>query len=212
MTFTPPNLPVPLRQDEDGTLRIANTQIPLEEVIVRFQNAYTPERINEDLPTLEPADIYAVIAYYLTNKAETDTYVLQQEEKADRFWDAKQKLFESFGKRLIEWVRDKEISYADGFLDQKAPYAAKYKAELESLTPEQMAMLKTMAVHWIDGTIHDFLFLLEDGRLEGDQRVKLRIESKTVELEDIRQAESGDLQGYVDIWAEKYSTKRLFEL
>lgn len=212
MTFTPPKLPVPLRQDEDGTLWIANTQVRLEEVITKFQLAYTPERINHDLPTLEPADIYAVIAYYLTNKAETDTYVQQQEEKEDQLWDAKQELFERFGKRLIEWVRDKEISYADGFLDQKAPWADKYKDELANLTPEQMTMLKTMVVHWIDGTIHDFLFLLEDGTLEGDERVMLRIESKSVVLEDIRRAESGDLQGYIDIWAEKYSTKRLFEL
>jgi uncharacterized protein (DUF433 family) len=212
MTFIAPNLSVPLRQDEDGTLWIANTQVRLEEVITKFQLAYTPERINHDLPTLEPADIYAVIAYYLTDKAETDTYGLQQEEKADRLWDAKQELFESFGKHLIERVRDKEISYADGFLDQKAPFAHQYKDELDSLTPEQMAMLKRMVVHWIDGTIHDFLFLLEDGTLEGDERVKLQIESKSVTLEDIRGAESGDLQGYIFIWAEKYSTKRQFEL
>src|SRR5215216_7450675 len=84
ITFTPPNLSVPLWQDEDGTLRIANTQVPLEEVIVRFQNAYTPERINHDFPTLEAADIYAVIAYYLNNKVEADAYTRQQEEKADQ--------------------------------------------------------------------------------------------------------------------------------
>jgi hypothetical protein len=118
-----------------------------------------------------------------------------------------EELFERFGKQLIEWVRDKEIHYADMFLDQEMSSAAKYKAELDGLSPAQRKMLKKMVVRWIDGTIHDVLYLLEDA-----DWIKLRLESDDVVLEDIRRAAAGALQGYVDIWAEKYSTKRLFEL
>ena len=61
----------------------------------------------------------------------------------------------------------------------------------------------------LDGTIHDLLYLLEDGKLEDSKWVRLRLESEDTVLEDIRQAERGDLQGYIFIWAEKYSKERL---
>jgi hypothetical protein len=63
-----------------------------------------------------------------------------------------------------------------------------------------------MVVRWIDGTLHDFLFLLEDANW-----IELHLKGEDIEIEDIRQATRGDLQGYVDIWAEKYSKKRLLD-
>ena len=118
-----------------------------------------------------------------------------------------EELFEKFGKQFIERVRDRQIQYADMFLDQKAPLANKYKDELNGISPAQMEMLKKMVVRWIDGTLHDLLFLLEDA-----DWIHLRLEGEGVELEDIRRAASGDLQGYVDIWAEKYGTTRLLDI
>ena len=121
----------------------------------------------------------------------------------------KEELFEAFGKQLIERVRDNQIHFIDGFLEQQAPSSSKYKNELDAMSPEQIEMIKALAAQWVDGTIHDLLYLLEDGKLEDSKWVRLRLESEDTVLEDIRQAERGDLQGYIFIWAEKYSKERL---
>jgi hypothetical protein len=118
-----------------------------------------------------------------------------------------EELFERFGRQLIERVRDKEISYAEGFLDQQAPLSHKYKDELGGMSPAQIETMKKLAVLLIDGTLHDFLIFLENANW-----IHLRLEGEDIALEDIRQAASGDLQGYVSIWAEKYSKKRLLDL
>ncbi len=121
----------------------------------------------------------------------------------------KEALFEAFGKQLIERVRDSQIHFIDMFLDQQAPSSSKYKDKLDAMSPDQIEMIKVLATQWVDGTIHNLLYLLEDGRLENSRLVKLHLESKDTVLEDIRRAARGDLQGYIFIWAEKYSKERL---
>jgi hypothetical protein len=121
----------------------------------------------------------------------------------------KDELFEAFGKQLIERVRDNQIHYIEMFLEQQAPLSKKYKNELDAMSPEQIEMIKAFAAQWVDGVIHDFLFLLEDGKLDDSKLVKLRIESEDTVLEDIRRASRGDMQGYIFIWAEQYSKERL---
>lgn len=120
---------------------------------------------------------------------------------------SKQDLFEKFGKQLMEEVRDRQIHFAEMFLDRKAPLSDKYKDELDGMSPEQIELMKKLVVLLVDGTLHDFFYLLEDSTW-----IRLRLESEDVEIEDIRQVTSGALQGYVSIWAEKYSKKRLLDI
>ena len=203
----PKNLPLPVRSDEQGILRVGDTQIKLEDVFSAYQVGYTPERIKAQFPMLKLADIYTLIGYYLNNKDEADAYVQEREAETERLWSPREELFEKFGQRLIEWVRDNQIHFADAFLDQTAPFSDPYKNELNGLTPAQIEMLKKMVVHWIDGTIHDFLYVLEDANW-----IHVRLEGEGIVLEDLRRAARGDLQGYIFIWAEKYSTKRLQDI
>src|SRR5262245_63770935 len=74
---------VPLRLDEGGTLRIAGTRVSLDLVIYHFNLGATAEQIAHKFPTLDLADVYAVIAYYLTNRQTVDDYISQQEAKAE---------------------------------------------------------------------------------------------------------------------------------
>ena len=71
------------------------------------------------------------------------------------------------------------------------------------MSPEQIEMVKILGTQWVDIALHDLLFVLE-----GADWIHLRLESEDTVLEDIRRATSGDLQGYLSIWAEKYSKKR----
>ncbi|MBA3867579.1 MAG: hypothetical protein H0X30_00340 [Anaerolineae bacterium] len=118
--------------------------------------------------------------------------------------NSKEELVEEFGKQLIEQVRDNQIRFIDSFLEQKSFLSSKYKEELDGMSHAQIDMLKEMAVRWVDGTLHDLLYLLEDAKW-----IHLRFENEGNVVEDIRQITDADLQAYIFIWAEKYSTTRL---
>jgi uncharacterized protein (DUF433 family) len=76
-------VPPPLRLVEGATLRIGDTRIPLERVIHAFHHGCAAEEIVHKYPTLDLADVYAVIAYYLRHQEAVDEYVRQREGEAD---------------------------------------------------------------------------------------------------------------------------------
>jgi uncharacterized protein (DUF433 family) len=78
-----PILVVPLRVDAHGTIRIGRTRVTLETVVGTFEQGRTPEEICEDFDTLRVADIYAVIAYYLSNREAVDAYIRRQGEAGE---------------------------------------------------------------------------------------------------------------------------------
>jgi uncharacterized protein (DUF433 family) len=73
----------PLQMYEGKTLRVTGTRIPLERVVYAFEQGQSPEEIIRAFPTLNLADVYAVIAYYLRHREPVDDYVRQQEAEAD---------------------------------------------------------------------------------------------------------------------------------
>ncbi|MGH2353613.1 MAG: DUF433 domain-containing protein [Chloroflexota bacterium] len=76
---------VPLREEEDGTLRVGSTCVPLDTVVAVFKQGRTPAEICGDFPTLELADVYVVIAYYLQHQAALDAYLGQRAQEATQF-------------------------------------------------------------------------------------------------------------------------------
>ena len=75
--------PLPLTADDDGVIRVGGTRVPLATVITAFHQGGTPEEIVADFDTLDLADVYAVIAYYLRHGAEVDAYLAEQRRLAD---------------------------------------------------------------------------------------------------------------------------------
>ena len=73
----------PLRETEGGVVRIADTRIPLERVIESFLTGMTPEEIALSFDVLKLEDIYAVVNYYLHNRAEVDAYMVKAEQIAE---------------------------------------------------------------------------------------------------------------------------------
>ena len=69
---------VPLLKDEAGVLRITGTRVPLDSVIYAFDEGATPEEIVQQYPTLNLADTYTVISYYLQNSDEVEKYLEQR--------------------------------------------------------------------------------------------------------------------------------------
>ena len=76
---------IPLRgqappiREADGVLRVGRTNVTLETVLWAFQQGATPDDIKRQLPSLELADIYDVIAYYLRHRDSVDEYLRQRE-------------------------------------------------------------------------------------------------------------------------------------
>ena len=64
-----------MNSNEDGTLFVGESRVTLETVLARFHQSHTPEEIQAAFPTLNLADIYSVIAYYLMHKNEVDAYL-----------------------------------------------------------------------------------------------------------------------------------------
>lgn len=79
--FTQAEAP-PLREDDDGAVRIGDSRVLLELVIRAFQDGATPEVIVQRYSTLALPDVYAVVAYYLRQRVEIEDYLERREQKA----------------------------------------------------------------------------------------------------------------------------------
>jgi len=75
--------PVPLNADAHGVLRVGNTRVSLDTVVYAFNQGSTPEEIIADYSTLDLADVYAVITYYLQNQVEVEDYLRQRQSERD---------------------------------------------------------------------------------------------------------------------------------
>src|SRR4051794_29520070 len=77
------NLPVeaesiPIRVDG----RIGNSRVTLDTVIYEFDNGADPESIVHAYPTLDLADVYAVITYYLRHRQQVKDYLRERKVEA----------------------------------------------------------------------------------------------------------------------------------
>jgi uncharacterized protein (DUF433 family) len=82
MSLTITDLPVPIRVDEHGTARIGKTRVTLDTLVVEFEEGATPEQIVQDFDTLDLADVYAVMAFYLGHRPQVEEYLKEQDQKA----------------------------------------------------------------------------------------------------------------------------------
>lgn len=83
LEHAPLTLPVPLREDPPGVLRVGASRVLLELVIHAHQHGESPEGIVDMYPDLELGEVFAVIAYYLARRSEVDEYLRQCDQKAE---------------------------------------------------------------------------------------------------------------------------------
>jgi uncharacterized protein (DUF433 family) len=74
--------PLPLSVDADSIIRIGDTRVTLDTVIAAFSEGATPEEIAYQYPSLHLSDIYAVIGYYLGQRAEVEAYLAERSTRA----------------------------------------------------------------------------------------------------------------------------------
>ena len=76
----PSDMPVPLYTTQYGTVRVRGTRVSLDSVIHEYNQGRRPEEIVEAFDTLDLADVYAVISFYLHHRSQVDEYIRQGDE------------------------------------------------------------------------------------------------------------------------------------
>ena len=90
---------VPLTTDSDGVIRVGKTRVTLDTVITVFLDGATAEEISYQFPSLELADVYSVIGYYLRRRDEIDAYLCQRRELAEQVQKQNESRFDPSGVR-----------------------------------------------------------------------------------------------------------------
>lgn len=76
--------PAPLKVERDGVVRVGGTRVTLDTIVYAFRQGATAEEILQRYPSLDLADIYAAIGYYLHYPADVEGYLAVREEQAKR--------------------------------------------------------------------------------------------------------------------------------
>ena len=99
MSFVIIDTPIPLTTDVDGVVRVGNTRVTLDTVVMTFNEGATAEEIVSQYPSLLLADVYAVIGYYLQQQPEVEAYLSQREQKAQEIRQQNEARFNQQGIR-----------------------------------------------------------------------------------------------------------------
>jgi uncharacterized protein (DUF433 family) len=74
--------PVPITFHEDGVARVGQTRVSLDTLIAAYKRGASVEEIALRYDSLNLADVYSAIAYYLRHQPEVDEYLKQRRHEA----------------------------------------------------------------------------------------------------------------------------------
>ena len=76
---------VPLTLCEDGSVRVKGARLLLDMIVNAHKQGKCPEEIFNSFPSeiYTVADIYSIIAYYLTHKSQIEKYLSKREKEAE---------------------------------------------------------------------------------------------------------------------------------
>ena len=90
---------VPLSIDDNSVVRVGNTRVTLDSVITAFLEGATAEEIAQQYPSLDLADVYAVIGYYLHHRSDIDSYFDQRKQSANKVRQQNESRYDPHGVR-----------------------------------------------------------------------------------------------------------------
>src|SRR4051812_2269649 len=77
-------LPDYLENEKYGLIRLKGHRIGLHDVVYFYREGFSPEALACQFPTLSLAEIHKVIAFYLENQKEVDSYVDDHEAECQK--------------------------------------------------------------------------------------------------------------------------------
>jgi uncharacterized protein (DUF433 family) len=91
--------PTPLVVNTDAVVLVQGTRVPLDTVVLEFKQGATAEEIVEQYSSLDLADVYAVISYYLRHQSDIETYLQQRQQDAEEVRAENERRYASKGLR-----------------------------------------------------------------------------------------------------------------
>ena len=79
---------IKLTKTKVGVLRIGDTRVSLDSVIIAFNQGSAPEQIVYDYDTLTLSEVYAAISYYLQNRETVDAYLAKRAKQNEKLREA----------------------------------------------------------------------------------------------------------------------------
>jgi len=89
----------PLTADAAGVIRVGGTRVSFDSVVFAFLDGSTPEEIAQQYPTLNLADVYAAVAYYLNHRDEAGAYLRDRQTQRERIRKEVEARFDPTGLR-----------------------------------------------------------------------------------------------------------------
>lgn len=74
---------VPLHFDKHGAVRVTGSRVTLDTIVGFYEQGESPEEIVDGFPTLQLADVYAIVSYYLKHKTAVRQYLREREKRAN---------------------------------------------------------------------------------------------------------------------------------
>lgn len=75
---------VPLRLDADGIVRVGDSRVTLDTIVMAFMEGATAEEIAQQYPSVALADIYYTIGYFLRRQSEVEAYLNGRRRQAEQ--------------------------------------------------------------------------------------------------------------------------------
>ena len=90
---------VPIDTDSDGVIRVAGTRVTLDTLVAAFEAGATAEEIVQQYPSIDLADAYSVIGYYLHHQREVGAYLSGRKQQAAKVREQNERQFDPSGVR-----------------------------------------------------------------------------------------------------------------
>jgi uncharacterized protein (DUF433 family) len=107
--------PIPLEADADGVVRVGGTRVTLDTVVAAFKDGATAEEIVYQYPSLNLADVYSVVGYYLQRRSDVEAYLRQRQQEMGKVREQNEARFDPCGIRdrlLARRAEQKAVSDA----------------------------------------------------------------------------------------------------
>ena len=94
---------IPLTMFDDDVIRVGNTRVTLDTIVIGFMEGATAEEIAQQYPSVSLPDIYSVIGYYLHRRSEVEAYLSRRKIQAEQVRHRNEDRFDPRGirKRLL---------------------------------------------------------------------------------------------------------------
>jgi uncharacterized protein (DUF433 family) len=89
----------PLKANEHGVILVGKTRVTLDTVVAVFNQGTTAEEIVYRYPSLNLADVYTTIAFYLNHQLEVEAYLQQRRQQSQEIREENQARFDPQGLR-----------------------------------------------------------------------------------------------------------------